>query len=74
MVGCLPAASVAADHRPQVQPRDHLHHEPRQVPLRQPFVHRRRHQETGIAVNRAEVGHLGEGPGKGGKRISAPGF
>jgi ABC-type sugar transport system ATPase subunit len=36
---------------------DHLDDEPRQVPLRQPLVHRRRQQEAGVAVDRAEVAH-----------------
>jgi hypothetical protein len=29
VVGSLAAAAIAADHRPQVQALDHLHHEPR---------------------------------------------
>ena len=64
MVGGLAAAAIAADHRSQVQALDHLHHEPRQVPLRQPFVHRRRQQETGVAVGRRKV-LMQEGPGAG---------
>ena len=57
MIGSLTAATIAANHRPQVQAPDHLHHEPRQMPLRQPLVHRRRQQETGVAVDRAEGAH-----------------
>src|SRR4051794_16387096 len=57
MIGSLTAAAIAANHRPQVQAPDHLHHEPRQMPLRQPLVHRRRQQETGVAVDRAEGAH-----------------
>ena len=39
-------AAVAARHRRQVQPRDHLDHEPRQVILRKPLVHPRRQQKN----------------------------
>jgi hypothetical protein len=42
------------------------------VPLRQPFVHRRRHRKAGIAINRAEVTHVEGGTLPKGKRISAP--
>ena len=57
MIGSLTAAAIAANHRPQVQAPDHLHHEPCQMSLRQPLVHRRRQQETGVAVDRAEGAH-----------------
>ena len=60
VVGRFPRATVAAGHRPQIQPRDHLHHEPRQVPLRKPLVHRRRHQKSAVTVDRAEVAHAEE--------------
>ena len=50
-------AAVAARHRPQVQPVDHLDHEPRQMLLRKPLVHPRRQQKTRVAVNLTEVAH-----------------
>ena len=63
-------AAVAADHRAQVETPDHIHHEARQVPLWQPFVHRWRHQEPGVTVDRAEVAQAGQIRGEG-KRSSA---
>src|SRR5215210_1778670 len=69
----LAGPTVAADHRPQVETCDHVHHEARQMLPRKPFVHRRRHQEAGVPVDRAEVAHAG-GPGPAGKRSSAPEF
>ena len=55
----LARASVSNEHLSQVETGNHVHHEPRQMRLRQPLVHRRRHQETGIAINRTEVLHAG---------------
>ena len=72
VVGGLSRAAVVAGHRTQIKALDHLDYEPRKVPLRQPFIHRRRHQEAGIAVNGAEVAHGKEGTGRGMKRSSAP--
>jgi hypothetical protein len=60
VVGGLTGTAVAAKHRPQIQARNHLHHEPRQMLLRQPFIHRWRHQETSVAVDRTEVLHAGK--------------
>jgi hypothetical protein len=39
------------------------------VPLRQPFIHRRRHQKAGVAINRAEIAHLERGALPKAKRI-----
>jgi hypothetical protein len=44
-------------HRRQIEPVDHLHHNPSQVPLGQPLVHRRRKQKSRVAVNRTEIRH-----------------
>src|SRR5258705_4006581 len=57
MVGLRARTAIAAAHRAQVQAIDHFHHKPRKVLLGQPFIHRRRQQISGVAVNRAEVGH-----------------
>src|SRR4051812_19883140 len=68
----LTGTPVAAEHRPQLEARNHVHHEPSQMLLRQPFIHRWRHQETRVAVNRTEVLHA-SGPGNEGK-IRLPRF
>src|ERR1700733_14694223 len=60
MVGRLARATIAAGHRPQIQPPNDLHYEPSQVALRQPLVHRRWQQKAGLAVNRAEVAHASD--------------
>ena len=60
VIGCFTRSTVAAGHRPQIQPLDHLNHEPCQVPLRQPLVHRRRHQKAGVPVDQAEVAHAAD--------------
>src|SRR6202035_2102172 len=57
MVGRLTRATIAARHRPQIQPPNDLHYEPSQVALRQPLVHRGRQQKAHLAINRAEVAH-----------------
>src|SRR5277367_2099491 len=60
MVGRLARATIAAGHRPQIQPPNDLHNEPSQVALRQPLVHRGWQQKAGLAVNRAEVAHASD--------------
>ena len=50
-------AAIGPNHRRKVEPLDHLHHKARQMPLRQPFVHRRRQQKPGLAINLAKVAH-----------------
>jgi hypothetical protein len=50
VVGCLPRSPVAAGHRPQIQTRNHLHDESRQVLLWQPLVHRRRQPKISVPV------------------------
>ena len=60
MVGRLARATIAAGHRPQIQPPNDLHYEPSQVALRQPLVHRGWQQKAGLAVNRAEVAHASD--------------
>src|SRR5580692_129788 len=57
MIGSRTRTTIALAHRAQVQTVDHLHHEPRQMFLRQPLVDRGRHQEAGQAVSGAEVRH-----------------
>jgi hypothetical protein len=57
VVGGRAGAAVGLGHPAQVEAIDHLHYEARQVLLRQPLVNRRRQQETGVAINRAEVAH-----------------
>src|SRR5277367_2546642 len=57
MVRRLSRAAIAAGHRPQIQPPDDLHYEPRQVPLRQPLIHCWRKEELSVPVNRAEMAH-----------------
>src|SRR4051812_39082260 len=56
-VGRRARAAVAPPHHSQIQPVDHLHHKAGQVLFRQPFVHRRRQKEPGLAVDRPEVAH-----------------
>ena len=60
MIGCLARATIAARHRPQIQPPNDLHHEPRQVSLRQPLVHRGRKQKPGVTIDRTEIAHAYE--------------
>ena len=50
-------AAITAAHCAKVEPVDHLHHEARQMLLRQPLVNRRRQQEPGLPIDRAEVAH-----------------
>ena len=50
-------AAITAAHRAKVEPLDHLHHEASQMLLRQPLVNRRRQQEPGLPIDRAEVAH-----------------
>ena len=57
MVRRRPSAPIRADHRAQIEPVDHLDHKTRQMPLRQPLVHRRRQQKTRLPIDRAEVAH-----------------
>ena len=57
MVRRRPGAPIRADHRAQIEPVDHLDHKTRQMPLRQPLVHRRRQQKTRLPIDRAEVAH-----------------
>jgi hypothetical protein len=57
MVRRRPSAPISADHRAQIEPVDHLNHKTRQMPLRQPLVHRRRQQKPRLPINRAEVAH-----------------
>ena len=68
MVGRLARATIAAGHRPQIQPPNDLHYEPSQVALRQPLVHRGWQQKAGLAVNRAEVAHAFDVQGSQGLR------
>jgi len=56
-IGLRAGAAIIPAHRAKVEPVDHLHDEARQMPLRNPFVHGRRQQKSGVPVNRAEVGH-----------------
>ena len=57
MVGCRTRASIAPNHRRQVQPVDHLNDEPSQMLLRKPFVNRRRKKKSSLAIYRAEIAH-----------------
>ena len=57
MVGCRTRPAIAAAQRPQVQPFNHLHHKPRQMPLRQPLVDRWRQQKPGLSIHLAKVAH-----------------
>jgi hypothetical protein len=67
MVGGRACAAITLAHRGQVKAVDDLHHEPGQMPLRQPLVDRWRQKETGCAIGRAEVG---QGKMSGGGRQS----
>ncbi len=58
MIRGLARSAIAADHAPQIELLDDLDDEARQMPLRKPFVHRRRHQETRVTVDRAQVTHV----------------
>ena len=42
VIGGRPRAAIRLHHRRHLQTLDYLHHEPRQMPLRQPLIHRRR--------------------------------
>ena len=55
MVRSRSRAPIAPAHRRQIQPVNDLDDEAGQVPLRQPFIHRRRQKVGGLAVNRAEI-------------------
>src|SRR5436853_6858688 len=60
MIRRLTGTAIAAGHRPQIQAGDHLYHKAGQMLLRQPFVHRWRHQQTSVTVDRTEVLHAGK--------------
>jgi len=49
--------AIAADQRSQIHSVDHLHHEPRQMPFRQPLVCRRRQQKSRLPIHLAKVAH-----------------
>ena len=57
MVRRLARATIAPGHRTQIKPRHHLNHKPSQMTLRQPLIHRRRHQKAGVTINQAEIAH-----------------
>ncbi len=50
-------SAVSFDHLREVQSIHHFDHKARQVPLRQPFIDRRRKQKWGVAVDRSKVAH-----------------
>jgi hypothetical protein len=53
----LSRTTIAAGHKPQIQPPNDLHHKPREMSFRQPLVHRWRQQKAAVAVNRTEIAH-----------------
>jgi hypothetical protein len=57
MVRRRAGAPIIPAHRPKIEAVDHLNHEARQMPLRQPIVHRGRKQKAGLPVNRPEIAH-----------------
>ena len=60
MIGRRSRTAITPAHRAKVEPVDHLHNEARQMFLRQPLVHRRRQQKSGLSINRPEVAHRQE--------------
>lgn len=54
-VGLGTGAPIRFDQRTQVQLVDDLHHEPRQVPLREIILDARRQQQEGVSVDRDEL-------------------
>src|SRR5215472_4859655 len=57
MVRCRTRAAIAADQCSQVQPINHFNHKPRQMPLRQPLIHRRGQQKPGLPIHVAKIAH-----------------
>jgi len=57
VVRCRTRTAVAPAQRRQIEPVDHLHHEPRQMFLRQPLLNRRWKQLVRVAIERPEIAH-----------------